>query len=68
MRSYLINPAIQLTALFAVASLIICLTTFVSVRAYLKLKTKSRSITKLAEDGERVRTRLERYTSNLSED
>ena len=68
MRSYLANPAIQMIALFSLAGLIIALTAFTAVKAYLKLKTKTKSITMIAEDGERVKTRLERYTSGMSDD
>jgi hypothetical protein len=40
----------------------------VSVRAYRKLKGKDKSISEIAEDGERAKMLLERYTGNLFED
>jgi hypothetical protein len=55
-------------ALFLLAGLVFILTVFLTVRACLKLKTKTKSISEIAEDGARVKTRLERYTENLPED
>ena len=68
MWAYLANPAIQMIALFSVAGLIIALTAFTAIKAYLKLKTKTKSLSEIAEDGERTKARLERYTDKLSGD
>ena len=68
MLSFLSNPAIQLIALFALAGLVFCLTAFATVRAFLKLKTKSKSFSEIAEDGERAKNRLERYVGNLPDE
>ena len=64
----LLNPAVQMIALLVLAGLVFVLTVFTIVRACLKLKIKTRSITEIAEDGERVKTRLERYAGKLSDD
>jgi hypothetical protein len=65
---HLSNPAIQMAALLALAGLIFCISVFVSIRAYRKLKGKDKSISEIAEDGERTKTLLERYTGNIFED
>lgn len=68
MWAYLLNPAIQMIALLVLAGLVLFLTAFTIIRACLKLKTRTKSISEIAEDGERVKTRLERYTGKLSDD
>ena len=61
MSAFLSNAAIQMIALLIASGLVLCLTLFFIARAYLKLRTKDKSLSELAEDGERVKTRLERY-------
>ena len=66
--AYLSNPGVQMIALLILAGLVFVLTAFTVVRACLKLKTKTKSISEIAEDGERLKTRLERYTGKLSDE
>ena len=68
MLLFLSNPAIQWIALLALGGLVFALTVFTSARAYRKLRSKSKSISEIAEDGERVKARLEHYAGRLSDE
>lgn len=68
MRAFFSNPAIQMIALFAFSAGVLGFTVFFIIRACLKLRTKGKSFAKLAEDGEHMKARLERYTRVLSDE
>ena len=68
MSQYLSSSAIQMITLLILAGLVFILTAIITIRACVKLRTKTKSISKIAADGERTKAQLERYTAELSND
>jgi hypothetical protein len=68
MLTFLSSPGNQLIALLILSGLVICFSVFALAKAFRKLKTKSKSFTEIAEDGERAKERLERYAGKLTDE